>query len=176
MAGERLTYEDSCVELQKQHLLDADNIPPLLHRPPRYDDEELGVEFFRTLLVDARLQRLTLPWTFFGRSEIRATSFKGSDLSGSVANWNDFIEVDFSDADLSGADLRANLFQQVRFAGASLVGADLRYCGFKQCDFANADLTDAKLTRKAGTALGLSPEQQCLIDWQNEDGEEPEGG
>ncbi len=172
----RFTYEESCRELQKQHWLAAGTLPALLQRPPRCGDESTGVRFVQTMLADAKLERLTLPWTFFGRSEIRSASFADSDLSGSVANWNDFIKVDFSRADLSGADLRANLFEQVRFVGASLAGADLRYGGFKRCDFAGADLTDAKLTRKAGTALGLSPDQQRMIDWQDEEGEEPAGG
>jgi uncharacterized protein YjbI with pentapeptide repeats len=156
--------------------LGVDEIPTLLQRPPQHDDEELGVEFFRTMVAEAKLERLTLPWTFFGRSVVRATSFRESDLSGSVANWNDFIDVDFTEANLAGADLRANLFENVRFNGTSLVGADLRYCGFKQCDFNGADLTDAKLTHKVGASLKLSQEQQHSIDWQDEDGEEPEGG
>jgi uncharacterized protein YjbI with pentapeptide repeats len=172
----RLDYEESCRLLQQQGLLEAGAIPSLAHRPPRYDDEALGVEFFRTLVADARLENLTLPRTFFGRSEIRATSFKNTDLSGSTANWNDFNGVDFSEANLAGADLRANLFERVNFAGASLVGADVRYCGLKQCDFTGADLTDVKITRKAGTALNLSQEQQYSVDWQDEDGEEPAGG
>jgi uncharacterized protein YjbI with pentapeptide repeats len=172
----RLSYEESCRRLQQLGLLDAGEIPPLAHRPPRYDDEELGVGFFRTMLADVKLEHLALPWTFFGRSEIRAVSFNDTDLSGSVANWNDFIDVDFTDANLSGADLRANLFEKVCFKNASLAGADLRYCGLKQCDFTDADMTDAKLTQKAGAVLGLSPEQQRVVDWQTDDGEEPEGG
>jgi uncharacterized protein YjbI with pentapeptide repeats len=172
----RLTYEESCRVLQARKILEPGAIPPLPPAPPRYDDEALGVSFFRTLLADARLENLTLPRTFFGRSEIRATSFRGTDLSESVANWNDFIEVDFRGADLARADLRACLFERVRFAGASLAGADFRYCGFKGCDFTDADLTDAKLTQKAGAALRLSPDQQSVIDWQAEDGEEPAGG
>jgi len=143
---------------------------------PRHDDEVPGVSFFRTLLADAKLEHLTLPHTFFGRSEIRATSFQNTDLSESTANWNDFIEVDFSDADLSGSDLRACLFERVKFRGAKLAGVDFRYCGFKRCDFTDADLTDAKLTQKVGAVLQLSAEQQSVIDWQSEDGDEPEGG
>lgn len=172
----KLSYEESCRVLQQRGLLEPGHIPPLLQRPPRHDDEELGVQFFRTMLAKARLEHLMLPWTFFGRSEIRASSFRGSDLSGSVANWNDFIDVDFREVNLSGADLRANLFERSRFTGASLAGADFRCCGFKLCDFSGADLTDAKLTRKAGAALKLSPDQQCVIDWQDEEGEEPAGG
>jgi len=172
----RLSYEDSCRALQDRQLIEPGAIPPLPVESPRYDDEAPGVSFFRTMLADAKLQHLTLPRTFFGRSEIRATSFRDTDLSGSTANWNDFIEVDFGDADLSGSDLRACLFERVRFAGASLAGVDFRYCGFKQCDFSEADLTDAKLTQKVGAALRLTAEQQSVIDWQPDDGEEPEGG
>jgi len=68
------------------------------------------------------------------------------------------------------------VFTRVIFAGASLVAVDFRYCGFKDCDFSNADVTEAKLTRKAGGALRLSAEQQGVIDWQGDDGDEPEGG
>ena len=41
----RMTFEESCRELQKLQLLDADEIPTLLQRPPRHDDEELGGQF-----------------------------------------------------------------------------------------------------------------------------------
>lgn len=172
----RLSYEDSCRALQEQKLLEPGEVPPLPPRPPRYDDEELGVSFFRTMVADARLEHLTLPRTFFGRSEFRASSFQDTDLSESTANWNDFIEVDFTGADLSGSDFRACVFNGVKFKKAKLAGVDFRYCGFSACDFTGADLTDAKLTQKAGQALRLTPEQQSVIDWQAEDGEEPEGG
>ena len=172
----RLPYEDSCRKLQALQLIDPGDIPPLPERRPRHDDELLGVSFFRTLLADSKLENLSLPRTFFGRSEIRATSFRGADLSESTANWNDFIQVNFSSADLSNSDLRACVFNRVRFAEASLVGVDFRYCGFKECDFSNADVTDAKLTRKTGSSLRLSVEQQRVVDWQEDDGEEPEGG
>lgn len=172
----RLSYEDSCRALQKQGLLETDEVPPLPPGPPRYDDEEPGVSFFRTMVADVKLEHLTLPHTFFGRSEIRASSFKDTDLSGSTANWNDFIEVNFTGADLSGADLRACVFNGVKFKKANLSGVDFRYCGFMSCDFSDADLTDAKFTQKTGRSLRLTPEQQSVIDWQAEDGEEPEGG
>src|SRR6478736_3220076 len=172
----RLSYEDSWRELQRQQLVDAGAIPPLPLRPPRHDDQALGVSFFRTMLADAKLERLTLPRTFFGRAELRAVSFCDTDLSESVANWNDFIAVDFSRADLSRSDLRACLFERVRFVGASLVGVDFRYCGFKECDFTDADVTEARFTVKAGTALRFSDEQRSVIDWQSDNGEEPAGG
>jgi uncharacterized protein YjbI with pentapeptide repeats len=172
----RLSYEDSCRVLRQQGFLESDDIPPLPQGRSRHDDEELGVSFFRTMLADAKLEHLTLPRTFFGRSEIRATSFRDSDLSESTANWNDFIDVDFRGANLSRSDFRACLFERVRFARVNLAGVDFRYCGFKRCDFLDADLTDAKLTQKTGRALCLSDEQQGVIDWQAEDGDEPDGG
>ena len=172
----RLSYEDSWRELQRQQLVGPGDVPPLPRNPPRHDDEMPGVSFFRTMLAEARLERLTLPRTFFGRSELRAVSFCDSDLSESVANWNDFIEVDFSRVDLSQSDLRACLFERVRFIGAVLVGVDFRYCGFRHCDFTDADVTDARFTVKAGAALRLSDKQRSVIDWQADDGEEPAGG
>ena len=172
----RLSYEDSCRVLQSLKIIDPGDIPSLPPGLPRYDDEMLDVSFFRTELADTKLEHLTLPHTFFGRSEIRGVSFRDTDLSESTANWNDFIEVDFSSASLSGSDLRACVFTRVIFVGASLVGVDFRYCGFKDCDFSNANVTDAKFTRKTGAALRLSAEQQGVIDWQGDDGDEPEGG
>src|SRR5579871_3872310 len=102
----RLSYEDSCRLLQPLEVIEQGKIPPLPGRPPRHDDKILGVSFFRTSLSDVRLENLTLPRTFFGRSEIRNISFKNTDLSETTANWNDFITVDFSIADLSRSDLR----------------------------------------------------------------------
>ena len=128
------------------------------------------------MLADVKLEHLTLPRTFFGRSEIRAASFRDTDLSESTANWNDFVDVDFSSADLSRCDFRACPFQKVRFVGAVLVSADFRHCSFAGCDFTGADLTGAKFTKKAAASLQLSSEQQRVIDWQADDGDEPEGG
>lgn len=172
----RLSYEDSCRALQSQEIIGAGDIPPLPQQPPRHDDEDLGVEFYRTMLADSKIEHLTLPRTFFGRSEIRATSFQDTDLSESTANWNDFVDVDFSAADISRADFRACVFERVRFVGTLLVDVDFRCCSFKACDFTNANLAGAKLTRQTGDSLQLSAEQRRAIDWQADDGEEPEGG
>ena len=174
--SQRLSYEDSCRALQNQEIIDAGDIPPLPSKSPRYDDEVLGVSFFRTMLADAKIEHLTLPRTFFGRSEIRATSFQDTNLSESTANWNDFIDVDFTSSDISHSDFRACVFNGVKFRNTKLVGTDFRYCGFTNCDFTGADLTDTKFTKKIGASLQLSPEQQQAIDWQTDDGEEPEGG
>ncbi|HNQ73557.1 MAG TPA: pentapeptide repeat-containing protein [Verrucomicrobiota bacterium] len=173
---QRLPYDESCRALQREQIIEAGDIPPLPQQPPRHDDEVLGVNFFRTSLAEARLDNLTLPRTFFGRSEIRNTSFQNTDLSESTANWNDFIDVSFKSADLSRCDFRACLLEKVLFTEANLTEADFRYCGFKDCDFSGADMTSAKLTKKAGAALRLSSVQQNVIDWQVDDGDEPDGG
>ncbi len=127
-------------------------------------------------LADADLGGLTLPRAFFGRSEIRSVSFRGTDLSESAANWNDFIDVDFSTADLSRADLRASIFKHVIFRGAILRGADLRRATFHKCAFTDADMTGAKVTRALAWLLQLSRDQRHAIDWQSDPGPEPEGG
>jgi uncharacterized protein YjbI with pentapeptide repeats len=174
---QRLSYEGSCRELQRQKILDEGEIPPLPQQQPRYDDEEpLGVHFFRTQMSDAALEHLSLPRTFFSRSEIRDVSFKNTDLSESTVNWNDFIIVDLTSADLSRCDLRGCAFQDVRFIMASLRHADLCHSGFENCDFTGADVTGAKLTKEAAEALQFSSEQQLVIDAQKDDGAEPDGG
>jgi uncharacterized protein YjbI with pentapeptide repeats len=172
----RLSYEDSCRALQGRQIIDSGEIPPLPQQPPRYDDDVLGVRFFRTLLAESNIEELTLPRTFFGRSEIRTTSFRNTDLSESTANWNDFIDVDFSVADISRSDFRGCIFERVRFSGARLAGVDFRHCSFTDCDFTNADVAGAKFTRQAGASLQLSSEQRRAIHWQTSDGDEPEGG
>ena len=173
---ERLPYLASCQLLISQHLIDGDEVPPLPDRPPRHDDEVLGVGFFRTQLADTKLDGLTLPRTYLGRSKIRSVSFRDSDLSESTANWNDFTDVDFSSADLSRADLRASVFERVSFRGASLRGADLRHATFIDCSFADADFTGAKLARESESLLGLSPTQRGVIEWHVDQGEKPAGG
>src|SRR5712692_375206 len=123
---DRIQYAESCRILQCRELLETNELPPLPERAPRHDDKQLGVSFFRTQIADVTLDGLTLPRTFFARSEIRGVSFRGTDLSESTANWNDFIDVDFSSADLSRADLRGSIFERVSFRGAVLRGTDLR--------------------------------------------------
>jgi BTB/POZ domain-containing protein KCTD9 len=172
---DRVPYTESCRVLQSKQLLETVELPPLPERPPRHDDEQLGLSFFRTRLVDVALDGLTLPRTFFGRSEIRSVSFRGSDLSESTANWNDFIDVDFSSADLSRADFRASIFERVTFGGAVLRGADLRRTTFRDCIFTDADMTGARLSRGFGWLFRLSRAQRTVIDWQSP-GPEPEGG
>lgn len=193
----RLAYEESCQLLQKLGQLEEGNVPRWPDRRPQSgDDPPHGLRFFRTWLGSGTpfglqpsrpedegggvgehdLENLTLPRTFFGRSEISRVSFRNTDLSESTLCWNDFIEVDFTDADLSGGDLRASLFSGTRFVRTSLRNADLRRSSFRGCDFADADLRGAKLTLAQGGRLTLTQEQRKLIDWQDDDGEEPPGG
>jgi uncharacterized protein YjbI with pentapeptide repeats len=153
----RRTYEQSVARLRGLGYLGKDETPVAPVRMPRYDDEEpLGVSFFRTEVIDADLSGLTLPRTFFGRSEIARTSFRDTDLSESSLCWNDFVAVDFSDASLAGADLRASVFEDCRFDRALMTGA--------------------VVTRGQIAAGALSQAQRRAIDWRDKGGPEPDGG
>jgi uncharacterized protein YjbI with pentapeptide repeats len=139
-------------ELERLGFIDhgqAPATPPT--RRPQFDDDALGVQFFRTLVSDADLSNLTMPCTFFGRSEIVRCSFHNCDLRLSTMCWNDFVDVDFSDACLVDCDLRASTF-----AG---------------CRFTNADLTHALLGRDQ--SIDLSNDQRTSIVWCDD---EPGGG
>ncbi len=192
----RLSYEDSYRLLQKLRRLAEGAIRPLPIRRPRFDDDLThGIHFFRTWVGNVKpfgleasdpdfewpteehhLENLTLPRTYFGRSEISRISFKNTDLSESTLCWNDFIEVDFTDADLSECDLRASLYTRTLFVGTNLRNADLRLSTFKECDFTGADLRGAKLTHEQDKALPFTAQQRQAIDWQESEGEEPPGG
>ena len=171
----RRSYEESCRDLQQLGWLDPGDIPPMPPRHPGYDDEELAVRFFRTQ-VSGDFSDMTLPRTFFGRSEIAAASFRNTDLSQSTLCWNDFLGVDFSDASLRGNDLRGSIFSGVKFVGCDLRDADLRLSRFDDCDFTDADLRGAKFTRPQAARLNLSLRQQESVAWQTTDGEQPGGG
>jgi len=176
MDATRLSYEESCRRLQPA-ILDKGVIPPVPGRVPRYDDEIPGVSIFRMLLgADLNLSNLSLPRTFFGRSELNGTSLKNTDLTESNLCWNDFIDVDFSGALLCGADLRASNFERVNFAGADLRGADMRQSSFDNCLFEHAVLNGAVLTHAQGKKLLFSEAQRSTISWINDDGPEPGGG
>jgi hypothetical protein len=172
----RLGYEDSCRRLQPRHL-DAGAIPPLPDRMPAWDDELPGVSFFRTRLDGSDdLSDLTLPRTFFGRSEIQGTSFRNANLAQSRLCWNDFTEADFTGASLAGSDLRASQFIRVRFSGADLSDADLRQSHFDRCVFTDTRLAGAILTPEQGRQMVLSRHQRDEIAWTQDDGPEPGGG
>lgn len=173
----RLSYENSCRLLQRLGYLDAGNIPLIPDHRPQFDDEEpLGVNFFRTLVGDGDLENLTLPRTYFGRSEIGPLSFKNTDLSESSLCWNDFNKVNCTDADLSECDLRASHFSEMVFVRANLRNADLRHCTFEECDFTDAGMRGSKLTHEQGRQILLSNRQQEEIEWHESDGETPPGG
>jgi BTB/POZ domain-containing protein KCTD9 len=177
----RLTFEESCDRLRSLGLLDHQVVLPT--RMPRYDDDVLGVSFFRTFVGPDGpegdifdLANLTLPRTFFGRSEIRRTSFENSDLSESSLCWNDFVDVSFIRADLSRSDMRASIYEHVRFNHATLSSSDLRRSTFDNCDFTGAIMVGAVLTRRQGDEANLSSQQRAEIAWTDDDGPEPDGG
>jgi uncharacterized protein YjbI with pentapeptide repeats len=120
-------------------------------RRPRFDDDALGVQFFRTLVTDEDLSSLTLPGTFFGRSEIIRSSFRNTDLQRSTMCWNDFVEVDFRDACLAECDLRASSFESCTFDGADMRGAIV----------------------SSGCPIRLDATQREAVVWSND---EPDGG
>ena len=174
--GPRLSYDESCRHMQPRHL-ELGPIPALPDRMPRADDEVLGVNFFRTLLECADdLTNLTLPRTFFGRSEINRTSFRNTDLTESNLCWSDFKDVDFTDASLARSDLRASLFNRVRFDSADLSNADLRQSSFEHCVFTDATMAGTVLAPAQGKRLSLSAKQKAEIAWTDDEGPEPPGG
>jgi hypothetical protein len=173
MSTPRLSYQESCQKLEGY--LGEGVVPPMPDHLPRHDDEELGVSFFRTAVQDD-LSDLSLPRTFFGRSEISDSAFRNCDLTESNLCWNDFIDVDFSDAVLAKSDLRASLFQRVKFVRADLRGADLRRSTFESCAFEGALLEGAIATTEQRPTMGLTPTQVAEIAWTDDEGDEPEGG
>jgi BTB/POZ domain-containing protein KCTD9 len=176
MLAARLDYEASCRRLFELGLADTEIAPPVPDHRPRFDDEEpLGVSFFRTN-IEGDLSGLTLPRTYFGRSEIKGTSFRDTDLRESTLCWNDFIDVDFSRTILISSDLRASLFERVSFGAADLESTDLRRSTFRDCLFDHAVMRGAILTRRQGQNLVLSDSQRAEVTWSGEDGDEPGGG
>jgi len=174
--NERLSYEDSFRFLQREGWEGEGDVPPIPERPPAYEDEELGLSFFRSWVNEAKMEHLTIPRTYFSRSTVSKTSFANTDLTESVANWNDFEDVNFSTANLTRFDFRGCVLRRIQFREAILAEADLRFCTFEDCNFQNADLMGAKITREAGKSLVLSTEQETQIAWQEDDGPEPGGG
>ena len=151
----RLNYDLSCVRLRELGLLAHDSHPPMPERLPQYDDNEpLGFSIFRTLLDDALdLSDLTLPRTFFGRSQINRVSFWNSNLRQSNLCWNDFEGTDFTGADLTGSDMRSSLFNKVLFVTTNLDGADLRRSSFTDCLCEETIMNRVILTRQQGATM-----------------------
>jgi len=176
VAGARLSYAASCRRLMALGFVDGPSPPPMPDHLPRFDDAVPGVTFFRVMLEIADLSGLTLPRTFFGRSEINAINFADTDLSQSNLCWNDFLEVDFSGASLAAADLRSSQFLRCRFDGTDLRGADLRRSSFDHCSFGDARLDGAVAARGQASGLGLDRRQAAVVDWRSDEGPEPDGG
>ncbi len=65
------------------------------------EDEQSGFGYFRNLVYEGDLHNLTMPRTFFGKSEIGLFSFRNTDLSESTMRWNDWLDCDFTEANLS---------------------------------------------------------------------------
>lgn len=173
----RLSYTESCRQLQRAGHLKYGPIPPLPKRLPRYDDPKpLGVNFFRTRIENARLENMTLRRTFFGRSELVGVSFRNSDISQSNLCWNDFSDVDFTDANLSLADLRRSIFSKVHFIRANLTKADLRNSEFVGCNFEGASMNGSSALNRQKSDLRLSEAQIRQVAWTNDEGEDPGGG
>jgi BTB/POZ domain-containing protein KCTD9 len=170
---QRLDYTASVEKLRSLKLVGANENTTLPPSTPQYDDEELGVSFFKTGIADEDLSNLTLPRTFFGRSSIENVVFRNTDLTESNLTWNDFITVDFSQADLSRADMRASLFKKISFLGTILRNSDLRGSHFEDCKFDGAQMQGAILTREQGAALRLSAAQRAEIDWREDVGPNP---
>ena len=72
---ERKSYVESCQLLQTQNLVESGKLPEIPKRMPRYDDDEIGISFFRTQLTDVALDNLTLPRTFFVGQRFAAYHF-----------------------------------------------------------------------------------------------------
>lgn len=137
-------------------------------------DDETGVSFYRSFIIDDVLDNLMLPGTYFGRCLVQGTRFCNTDLSGSTLRSSDFKDVDFSHATLAGCDTRSCCLYEVRFAAADLSGADLRRTDLRGCDFTQARMEGTILTRSAGAALVLSDQQRAQIAWADDDGPQPD--
>jgi uncharacterized protein YjbI with pentapeptide repeats len=178
MTAPRLGYDDSIRRLRELGFLGADERPSMPdHRPQPEDDAPLGLSFFRTFVGEgADLSNLSIPRTFFSRSEISNASFRNTDLSESNLRWNDFIDVDFTEATLAQADFRASIYTRVNFTRTDLRGVDMRRANFEDCVFDGAMMDGAVLTREQGENLGFSNAQKAAIAWCGDDGPEPSGG
>jgi uncharacterized protein YjbI with pentapeptide repeats len=160
----RLNYEQSRQRLQELGYLDASEAPPMPEHLPGTDDADpWGISFFRTCVDDGDdFSDLTLPRTFFGRSEIINASFRNTDLSESNLCWNDLVDVDFTDAVLARSDLRCSIFRRVKFNGCDLRGADMRAM-FEACSFGGALLDGAIMGRWHRWKLHLTRAQRRVM-------------
>lgn len=181
--NQRRALEETWAFLEEQGEevpLDESGAPFVPPQMPSQDDEVLGFSFFRELLEDADYSNLTLPRTFFGRSELERVSFQNTDLSESRMCWNDFIECDFSRADLFACDMRASTYVRCKFDQAILKDADFRRSYFEGCTFTGANLAGVIVDKRSATKCGLletlTTEQIASLEQQANPGPEPKGG
>lgn len=173
-----LSYDESIAALQDRGIIGTEESPPMPSQMPTpADSDPLGLSFYRMGFENgADLSGLSIPRTFFGRSEIKDVSFVGTNLNESNLRWNDIVDVDFTGASLVGADLRASDYIRVCFDAADLCSADLRYSNYESCSFAGAKMKGALLAEDQRSELGLSRAQIEEITWQPDHGPEPSGG
>lgn len=178
MSNRLPSYDESIEVLRNRGILGSEEEPPMPDRMPNPDDSDpLGLSFFRMGFDNgADLSELSIPRTFFGKSEIEGVSFRCTDLSESNLRWNDFVDVNFSEAVLVGADLRASEYVRVNFSASNLSGADLRYANYESCSFEGAKMTGTLLAEAQRLELQLSQSQLDEISWQPDHGPEPSGG
>jgi hypothetical protein len=178
MNQHRFGYDDSLRRLRDLGFVAPDDQPPMpAHLPQPGDEEPLGLGFFKTFVGEgADFSNLSIPRTFFGRSEISNASFRNTDLTESNLRWNDFIDVDFTGASLVRADLRASIYTRVNFTGTDLCDADMRRSSFEECILNGALMKGALIARGQADELVLSPSQKAEIAWCSDDGPEPSGG
>ena len=170
-------FAETVAILRKRGWIGEDEHPQKPKSMPKYsDDGPLGISFFSTIVEEEDFSWLDLERTYFNGSEVNGATFHNTRLKESNLCWNDFYHTDFSYADLSHSDLRSSIFENVRFVGTNLSGSDLRRSSFENCDFTAAQMRGVKLTREQGKVLQLSQKQIKEINWQESDGEEPEGG
>ena len=173
----RKSYDESCIRLQTDYLY-SDIIPPIPNSMPKHDDPEpLGVSFFKTFVGEGDdLSNLTLPRTYFGKTEVNDANFTNTDFKESNLCWNNFLDVNFTNVILSNCDMRSSIYTNVDFTGADLSGSDLRLSSFDFCKFENAKMDGTTLTHSQGSEIELSEDQKAKINWVDDAGDEPQGG
>ncbi|MEW8254663.1 MAG: pentapeptide repeat-containing protein [Candidatus Thiodiazotropha taylori] len=173
----RKTFDETINALREAGLVYDDQTPKLPDAMPQYDDvDPCGFSVFRMGIKDMDLSNLDMRRTFFSKSEVANCNFSNTDLEESNLCWNDFIGVNFTGANLSGSDLRASIYENSDFTKCNLSGSDLRCSDFTGCNFTSANMNGAKLTKASGSVITLSSEQKEQIDWQDNEGNEPNGG
>ena len=96
----RLSYLESCRQLSA--LNDKGEPPRIPDRLPHYDDDETwGINFFRELVRKRDLSNLTLPRTYFGRSQIEQVLFRNTDFTESNLCWKHRMQARASDRNQS---------------------------------------------------------------------------